>query len=40
MLEADGSLPESGLVADVMNDFLRRVDWDELAENHSGAEAA
>ena len=35
MLESDGSLPESGLVADVMNEFLRKVDWDELAANHT-----
>lgn len=28
-------IPESGLAADVMNDFLRKVDWDELADHHN-----
>lgn len=28
-------IPESGLAADVMNDFLRKVDWDELADHYN-----
>ena len=28
-------IPESGLAADIMNDFLRKVDWDELADHYN-----
>lgn len=38
MLEADGQLPEYGIVADVMNAFLRRVNWQELAEHYESEE--
>jgi hypothetical protein len=35
MLEESGQLPETGLAADVMNDFLRSVDWDDLASHYT-----
>jgi len=28
-------VPESSLAADIMNAFLRRVDWDELADHYN-----
>ncbi len=28
-------VPESSLAADIMNAFLRRVDWDEIADHHN-----
>lgn len=28
-------IPETSLAADVMNDFLRKVDWDELADHYN-----
>ena len=28
-------IPESSLAADIMNAFLRRVDWDELANHYN-----
>ena len=32
MLESDGALPQYGFAADIMNAALRKVDWQELAE--------
>jgi hypothetical protein len=34
MLAEQGQLPESGLAADVMNAFLRHVDWEELYDHY------
>lgn len=34
LLVNDGSWPDTGFAADVMNDFMREVDWDELADHY------
>ncbi len=34
-LESEGQLPESGLVADVMSNFFKQVDWQGIADHHS-----
>lgn len=34
MLADEGSLPETGFAADIMNAALCRVNWRELAEHH------
>jgi hypothetical protein len=34
MLESDGSLPQYGFAADIMNAALREVDWDDLADHY------
>lgn len=33
MLMEAGQLPESGLAADIMNAFLRNVDWEEIHDH-------
>ena len=35
MLESDGALPQYGFAADIMNAFLREVDWQDLAEHYA-----
>lgn len=34
MLESEGSLPQYGFAADIMNAALRSVDWREIAEHY------
>lgn len=34
-MEVLDKIPESGLAADVMNEFLRKVDWDSLADHYN-----
>jgi hypothetical protein len=34
MLMESGQLPESGLAADIMNAFLRQVDWDDIYDHY------
>ena len=34
MLESDGSLPQSGFAADIMNAALREVDWEDLYDHY------
>lgn len=34
MLEADGSLPQSGFAADIMNAAMREVDWEDIYDHY------
>jgi hypothetical protein len=34
MLASEGTLPETGFAADIMNAALREVDWDDLASHY------
>lgn len=38
ILASEGQLPDYGLAADIMNNFLRKVDWEELAEHYKNEE--
>lgn len=35
MLDSEGTLPETGFAADIMNAALREVDWEDLAEHYA-----
>lgn len=35
ILEMEGYLPETGILADIMNEFLKKVNWDHLSNCYS-----